>query len=587
MSKYNYTQIKVNGKDLSVPREFFDVSVKATFGENVQANITSDEFTFVLSAYQEIINWINAGKQSGVGIFEGIPITIAAQGRSQTIQVLNGIIDLQDNAIISPQLGQVEAKIRKDDGLNQLSELLEPLDYGYLKELGVITASDYVNVDYVIVKRDIAVEAVTLFITAYLLQKQLRDSIKEIATTIGTIAGIASSAITGSVGATVFAIASALAQAIYAAALLVILIELGRSLVELFVPKKRTHKAILLKTMLEKACNYLGFDFNTTITDLNNIVYLPSNLTPDDREGTVFIKKVGTIKEGIPNATDYGYTCTEAFQLARDLFNGRFVVNRGVVQFHSENSDFWIKESTWIKPDARADFASTSFRYNTDELFSSIKIAFSTDLSDEYTIENFKGTNYQILTDAKTIQLQKNKTIKGLDLVNLPVALGNRKDSLTGFEKLLAEVAKIFDELSKVFGGNSNLSNQIKNKIGVLKVSSNNHSIPKLLWLEGTKLPKNHRDLLSAKVLWNKYHNEKSFISNNYKRQRVYYEGEKIPFGFDDFVKIIDNSYFKDLNGKLGKIVDLEWSMNRDYAIISYWQEEIYTKNLKETFIEP
>ena len=148
-------------------------------------------------------------------------------------------------------------------------------------------------------------------------------------------------------------------------------------------------------------------------------------------------------------------------------------------------------------------------------------------------------------------------------------------------------MAGVFDKISKVFGGNSNLKNRITEKIGVLKVSFNNHAVPKLLWIEGNRIPSNHRELFSAKTLWNKFHVEKSFVQNNFQRQRIMFENERIPFGFDDFTQVVNNSFFQDQQGKLGKLITLEWTMNKDFAIISYWQSQVYTKNLKETFIEP
>lgn len=583
-SKYNQTEIKLNGNVVAVPREFFDIGVKASFDQNPQGNITTDSFTFVLDAFQAIKQYIEAGKSNGVGIFEGMPITISANGRGDSVGVFNGIVDLQDGAIINNESGEIQANIKQDNGLNNLADLIEPLDYGYLLELGVITESDYVSVDYVVVKTNNTIEVITLSITLYLMTKQLADSIRDLAVTIATISGITASGVPGIVGATIYAIATAIAQAIYAAALLVLIIKLGEDLIELLIQPQRTHKAITVKTLLEKTCEHIGYSFNTTVEDLDNLVYLPSNNNVDDYSDSIFLQLPGTIKKGIPNVTDIGYRCAEMFQIARDLFNGRFLIDGNSVQFHSENATYWVKDSPWIKPDVLKE---NGFRYNTDELTSSININLQTDIVDEYTISNFTGTAYQVLTDAKIVNNVQHKTIKNAEQVAIPCALGNSKESLNGLEKFLKEIAVVIDKVANTFGGGSNLKSKITNKIGALKVGDNNHSVPKLLWLDGGRIPSNHRDLFSAKTLWDKYHNEKSFIQNNHKRQRVYYENERVPFGFDDFVKVIDNSYFKDVDGKDGKIVSLEWTMNKDTAIISYWQEEVYTKNLKETLIEP
>lgn len=583
-SKYNETVIKLNGKTLAVPREFFDVAVKASFDQNPQANLTTDSFTFVLDAAKEIQTHIDNGLKSGVGIFEGMPIEISATGRNKSIAVFNGILDLQNNAVINNELGQIEATIKQDSGLNNLEDQIEALDFGFLLDIGVIKESDYVDVDYVVIKIDSSLEAITMFITIFLLSKQLIESIKSITEQVGTIAGILASGVSGSIGAAIYAIAVAIAEVIFAAAILALIIKLGEALLELLIQPKRTHKAISVKILLEKTAQHIGYKFNTTIADLDNLVYLPSNTSTDDYGDSIFLQIPGTIKEGIPNATDFGYTCPEMFALARMLFNGRFLIDKDTLEFHTESSDFWIKRATWIKPDT---LLSEGFRFNTDEIKSSININFQTDITDEYTIEEFKGTVFQVLTDAKTVINVRNKTIKNADLVSIPCALGTRKERLNGFEKLLSEMAGLFDKVAKSFGGSSNLKGRITDKVGVLKVSFNNHAVPKLLWLEGNRMPSNHRELFSAKTLWEKYHVEKSFVQNNFDRQRVMFENVRIPFGFDDFTEVVNNSYFHDTEGKLGKIMTLEWTMNRDFAIISYWQSQPYTKNLKEIFIEP
>jgi len=581
------SNITLDGKTVAIPKDFFDVGVKASFGENIQGNLTTEEFTFILDGYQTIIDWINAGRTGGVGIFEGIPLTISNSNGANNATVFRGIVDLQAGTHIQENLKQVQVRLRQDESLNQLSELLEPLDYGYLRELKVITSSDYINVDYVVNKTDSGLETITTLITIYLLSKQLIDTIKDIVSAIATVAGIAASGITGPVGAVIYAIAVAIVQIVYAAALLILIIDFGKDLLNTLVQPKRTHKGILLKTLLQKACEQIGFTLETTIEDLDKLVYLPSNRNVDDFGFKNVLKKAGVITEGIPNAGDIGYTCSEMFQIARDTFNARFALVGNTVQFHTESSDYWISQSGWEKPSVRKNVAEASSRYNTDEIKGSILISFTTDIVDEYTIKNFKGTSYQVLTDAKAVGNAANKTIKQLDRVGIPFALATRKNKLTPFENALVPLANLFDNVSGVFGKNPNLVGKIKSKVGVLQVSNNNHSIAKLIWLSGGRIPSNHRDLFSAKTLWDKYHSEKSFIQNNFGRQRKYIESETIPFGLSDFVTLLNNSYFRDENGTEGKVVDIEWNMNRDFATISYWLQEIYTNNLQETFIEP
>ena len=582
------SSVILNGNQVLIPKNFFDVGVVAAFQDgNVQANLTTEEFTFILDGYQAVVDWINEGRTSGLGIFEGIPLQITHSDGNNNTTIFNGILDLQAGTTIFENLRELTAPIRQDNSINQLAELIEPLDFGYLKELGVITSSDYVNVDYVVNPTDNGLATITTFVTIYLLSKQLADTIKEIGTTAATISGITASGITGAVGAAIYAVAVAILQIAYAAALLILIIDFGQDLLNILVQPLRTHKAIPLKTLIEKTCEYIGYEFNTSIEDLDNLVYLPSNINVDQYGEKNVLQQPGEITEGIPNATDAGYTCTQLFEILRDLFNARFAILGNTVEFHTENADFWIRQSSWEKPTSLKDVDRKPARYNTDEIKGSILIQFETDINDEYTINNYKGTSYQVLTDAKAVNNPKNKTIKGLDAVRIPFALGNRKEQLNFFEQALVPLANLFDNIADVFGRNPNLAKKIKTKVGVLEVTNNNHTVPKLLWLEGGRIPSNNRDVFSAKTLWDKYHNEKSFIQNNFGRQRRYVEGEIIPFGLSDFVTLLDNSYFRDENGASGKITNIEWNMSRDEATINYWLQEVYTTNLKETFIEP
>jgi hypothetical protein len=158
---------------------------------------------------------------------------------------------------------------------------------------------------------------------------------------------------------------------------------------------------------------------------------------------------------------------------------------------------------------------------------------------------------------------------------------------LNGLEKVLSVLAGVFDDLAKVLFINLGLKKKITSKIGVLKVSNNNHAIPKLLWIDGGKLPSDHRSKFSAVTLWDKYHNEKSFITNNYKRQRKVFNDVETPFGFNDFVNLVNNSYFTTPEGRKGKVLNISWNLAGDKAKLDYYIEEPYTTNLKETFINP
>ena len=101
------------------------------------------------------------------------------------------------------------------------------------------------------------------------------------------------------------------------------------------------------------------------------------------------------------------------------------------------------------------------------------------------------------------------------------------------------------------------------------------------------KLPVNYHDLWSAKVLYNKYHIQKSFVGNNFVDANQYeiYEGVRIPFGFTDFLTLIDNSYFW-YDNQPAQVNKIQWNVSNDYAVVDFKVQRVYTKNLQETFVE-
>jgi hypothetical protein len=146
----------------------------------------------------------------------------------------------------------------------------------------------------------------------------------------------------------------------------------------------------------------------------------------------------------------------------------------------------------------------------------------------------------------------------------------------------MLDVARRF---STLLGGN--LSDTVPNRKGVLKLSQKIHTVPKLIWLENGKIPLNHREKWSAKVIWEKYYQKTSFVGEDTIGQRRLIEEEKIPFSFEDFLQIINNSYFWTNNGQRGKMESVKWQLDSDFAIVDYWINERYDNNLTETYIEP
>jgi len=580
--KKGRVKFELSGAEINAPTEWQDMNILAQFdNDNVQANISTDTFTFVLDAYTKLIAHIDDGLTGGVGIFESPEFKIIGFNDTNNELIFSGMVDLASNIEIDEFSKTIKSKIKKDNGLNSLDDRLSALTYGWLENQGYFKNSDYKEIEYVVEKKINSFEILTTSIIMYLMLKEIAEASKDTSEKIAVAQALVAQASIGSgISAALYAVAVAIIQVAYTALLLATVVDLGKNLINTFVLPKRKAKTISLEKLISEVARYLGYSFETTVSDMSKIYYLPSNLQFDEVGIKGFVERVHGTEKGIPNVTDYGYSVIDMFNLVRTTFNGRFAIVDDVLHFHNEYSDFWLKQSTFVLPNVQL----RPTKYNTD-FNANFLVEFNTDSSDDWTIDNFLGTVYEVITEAKIIDVKKRKALKGLERITVNCALGNKKTSLNAFEKFLRTVANVMDGVIDTFGGNGNLEKSIKDKVNILKISSNNYNLPKLLRYSGDNLQQ--RNLLSAKYLYDNYYFGRSMVENSYFGQKKIYENIKIPFGFNDFLNFINNSYFYTQDGKVGKMEKIEYNINGDFAICSFWIREPYTYNLKEIKIEP
>tara|TARA_R110001592_G_scaffold48788_1_gene153065 strand:- start:6114 stop:7886 length:1773 start_codon:yes stop_codon:yes gene_type:complete len=571
--------ISLNGDDSSQVRELHDIELLATFENgNAQANISITEFEFVNDFAKDVRTWIDNGLTTGLGIFEGIPLSVTINGDSPNYLAFNGHLDMTDEfEIVNPTI--VKGKIKKDSGLQNLDDLASGLTFYYLFEIGVLTLSDMEFVPYIIEKEFDPIAFLLIILSIYTLATQIISLIKELAQSIAS----------GITAPILFAL-----DVIYALLLIVYLTQLIIDLVRMIVEPIRYTRGIRLKTLLEIGSSHLGFGYNSSVSEINQnkIMLIPSKNSVDE-QGNAKKQSLGLAMFqnglGIPNARDFGYTFGEILQLVNKTFNCKIGLKNGVIEQHSQNASWWIQQSTYQIPDLLWE----SQKFNTDELTSNFLLTFTPDSQDKNVMENYKGTSYEVITTPINVSNPKNVALKGLDEIDIPYALGIRKTKTTFIEDVLdifiATSEELTDLVNSIQSGNATQIPAITGRIGCVKFGTDFLNIPKMLYMNDVnQLPSNYHDLWSAKVLWNKYHSEKSFVGNNFTNTNQWriYEGVRVPFGFSDFLKLIDNSYFYDIDGNTSQVVKIQWSVSKDFAIMDFRVNKIYTKNLQETFIE-
>lgn len=567
--------------------EWEDTKLMAAFGtDSNQPQIESDRFTFVLDGAQKIINHVANGD-----IFNPLSVQLVYRQRDETQEVFNGFLDTSDGyEEVNPTFGRnekpntVNVKFKADKSISHFLDQIDGITYGSLLDEGLISSGDYTTIKTVIVKKATFLEIAIALVTIYLLEQQLEETIKEIKKSVGEIISIATGSTTGLFAALVYAVLVALIQTAFAVALLALLVSIVTDLIRILIPPVVKNKGIKFRTLLEKACEKFEYDLVSPIEELDYYYYLPSKPFSDSEnifDG--FIPKLVPTTIGIPAPSDTGYFIKDFFGIIKDLFNTK--VDVVGTELHVRNADdpYWFTQSQFV-PHEPIKFPSK--RYNTDELFQTRIMSFLTDPNDDWTYENYTGTSYEIKTVSTSGSV--NASIKGKDEINIPMALPNNKTKLNPLERLVYNIASLGDELASAIGQESNLASTIKqNRTNVLKISDNEYSVAKIVPLIGGKLPANHRELLSAKTLINKYYFGKSFVQGEKLGQKVIYENIVLPFNLSDFQKTLKNGTFILSDGRKARFRDIQYQFSKDLAEATIEVQEVYTDKLEEIIYEP
>lgn len=549
-------EFTLNGFSIVSPKGWQDTTINASFQSGVQPDISTDSFEFGGVAIDIIDSWI-----STYGVFRGCPIVISKNGYN----VFEGYLDFNEQ-FIKVHSNKYIVAVKKDKGLNQLADYIEGYTMGLLAKN---TNLNYYSVPYLVEKKTNALELAILSITTLLLLKETYEAIRRLSMSINKFSEAVGNT-PFNVGLLVGAGIQVVIDVVYTGAIAIALKNNITELLSYLISPIRYQKSINLKGTYNSFFTTLGYNgFETGITDLDNLYYFPS-------------KNEDSNSQGIPNVNDYGYYMPEFIELTLKTFNAKIAIDsNNKVQLRTESDPYFLRNSTYVFPDVLLE----EQEYNINDLNGTISLSFETDVTDSWTVDNFTGTAYDIYT--KTTSNAGTNLVKGLDEQRFNICLGNRKNSLNTLEKALEGLALLADKLINTLGGNSNLASKITRRLGMLIVSDETWSKPKLLTLNSSlTLNSNHRTVLSAKALYNNYWSYKSFVLNNFKGQRLIYEGIEIPFCLEDFKKCVDNSYFT-INGNTGKFTNLQMGLDSEKATADFWIENIYDKNLIEETIEP
>jgi len=516
-----------------------------------------------------------------IGLFEGIPYRV---------QMSNGVnlsyyVDLTENPIFRQH--DCELKIKKRGQNDQFFENADGTSFELMLKKGIVF--DTFNVPYIILKDNQLELAISLGISLFVLTKELIQSIKDLATTIAQgvqasvpNAGVPPSIDLGDIIAFALNIAS---QVIYIATLLIAIVKLATQLFTLIFPPVRNLLGSKEKELLSKGCQYLGFTFESSLLDGINggATIVPVPLIRERKSIFKFLPDEfnAPFNKGVPSSSDTTPTLGSLFTALETKYNAKTVVRNGVVRM--ERRDWW-QQLTLLQLNPSLSLQSErddAYSYNVGDIWKRYYIRHQLDYSDSHTIDEIYDLHdAEYSTEPLNVVNADLVTIKGLNEVNVPFALGARKDKLNWLEKLAKEFFDVVDTLTGIFGGGTNFASQIEARIGVLTISQQFFTVTKSLYTINGRQPSNFKDYVSAKALWDSYHYINQIDLNGWKPKT----DVRIRLREDDFVYLLNNN-FAQIDGLDCEIIRMEWVDEKSLATISFSIPDNYAVGKVQTLI--
>jgi len=541
--------------------------------DNVSAQITStDELIFVLDENNIIRNWFDGL----LGAFEPPEYRVEVANDGDSITIFTALIDLTNRPIFLDN-NRIRVKLKAKDGTDVIGTKAQALSFRYLDSLGYFKESDYIQIPYVLAFIPNYVEAVTVSIAIYAVGKEIAEQTERISAIFADSSGESAGGFLGAIGSALLGLLRIAISIAYFIALTIALKTLIIDLINSLISPIRYYKGIKLRKLLEVSAIELGYNFESTeLAFWDDFVLLPEKENRPDKL---------TNEKGYPDRNSSLYNCADFLQFYKRLINGKFQIDGNRIR--CERKDYYEKTTNYKLPDVLTE----EYTVNTDEAKSNLNLRFAKDQLDTTTIYNFteNGTTMQRVTELKNSVNKKNSLLKDIDRIDLPVSLPTRKDELTEIEIGLKKLAKKADGLIKIFdkitGKNTaNLSQKIKNRIGMVNLSGDATGIPKLIYFVNGAIPSNYRSVLNAQVMYDKYYFLNTYCADvkNYNQFQIF--SENIPIKYEDIEKLVVNKWFKTGNSE-GYFEKIEVQPDSNIADTEFRIRKILTTNLKDKIV--
>jgi hypothetical protein len=554
----------LNGIEVS-PRNRDEIGVICDFTGNPDVlSLNTDTLVLPREANQMVKQHIQTS-----GLFVGIPYQVQMDGGI----TLDYYIDLCDPGS-KPVLRQhdIEVKIKRSKGYDDFRSKADGTSFELIVKDKTVDFFSYKRIPFFIIKDNVNEQMLTLSLSLFIMTKEIIAAAKDLAKSYTAF-------LNASPGGIAEALANLIIDTIYFAALVIAAIQYIAELIRLIFPIKRYLKGCYYKELMLKACQYLGYDFSSELLDSDpGWFLLPVPINRNNNE-SIFQSALDGLGNnfnlGYPTASDSVGLVGQFFDACETQFNGRtFVIGNTV---HFERRDWLQNSSTLVMQPSlniQAD-RDESFTYNTEDAWKRYYIHYATDFTDLNTVEgvNFGFSDAEYSCENSVPGADNNLiTIKGLNDVAIPFAMGFNKDKLTFVEAFAKILAAGWDGLTNAltFGNGSNFAAQISSRVDALKISQQYFSTTKSLYVYNRPnntvlINQDFNTNNSARALWSKYH----YINQIQLNQFEVHENARTRIRQNDFVNLLSNNYVF-IDNEICEVLKMTWIDEKSYCEITY-----------------
>lgn len=548
----------LNGVEVT-PRNILSIGVESTFTDRPEwLEVDVDKLILPREAVAIIQQHLGT-----YGPFEGIPYTMVLEGG----ETLEYYVDLQEDAIYRDF--EIEVKIKRRNGKDNFFDRAEGTTWELLAAKGV--TFEPIDIPYVIIIDDPIPALIGLGVAIYSVTKDVIAQTESLSETITNIIDTLPP-LPANLGQLSTLVIKFLLQVAILALTLVALLKMIQQFFELLFPKIRNFQGHNVKRLLELGCNYLGYQFQSTLLDnLGGLTICPVPLVKEKESFWDVLQNDLNFAytKGYPTASDTTPTLESLFTAIEDTYFARTRVRNGVV--YLEDRYYWqdLASQSVVPALNLQDDRQSEFRYNTEDIWKRVYVHYQTDFADLNTLDFFDPTDAEYSTEPVNIGNADLVTIKGLNDVSIPFALAVRKNKLNFLEKFSKGFFEFADGVVNAFGGNSTYAAQIGNRIGVMQLTQQFFSVSKLMYTIGGKQPSNYADIMKASTIYNNYHKVNEIAVNDYK----IFSDVPVRMTPQEFVTLLDNNYVE-IGGLVCEILTIKYNDENSLATISYRQPD-------------